>query len=120
MSTNSECEFIQVKGDEWFYVLEHYRCDDEDDDGWYDHGDWRLNATAYGPFASQEKADEHLDEKHPNPGGSSTQALPDGVDELDLSKDPMLERLIVAARESMAAEKAEEVRLSRARFRLGW
>lgn len=87
MSTNSECLFIQVGIDQWFYVLEDY---DAPRNAW----DWREYATAYGPFKSEDEANEHLRDNHANPGGSSTQELPEGVTVLDLSNDATLRRLI--------------------------
>lgn len=90
MSTNSECLFIQIKPDQWFYVLEDYNAPKN---AW----DWREHATAYGPFPTEAAADEHLCDNHANPGGSSTDELPEGITERDLSKDDVLRKLIEAA-----------------------
>lgn len=69
MSTGLECEFYETKG-EWFYLLQDWDCPRQ---CW----DWREHATAYGPFTSEEKADEHLRANHANPGGSCTTQLGD-------------------------------------------
>lgn len=94
MSSNSECLFVQVRSDQWFYVLEDYSAPKNS-------SDWREHATAYGPFPTEDDADEHLRENHSNPGGSSTDVLPDGVTERDLSKDDVLRRLIEDAPRNM-------------------
>jgi hypothetical protein len=91
MSTNSNCLLLQVRTDQWFYVLEHRHAPQN---AW----DWREHASAYGPFSSEEEAIQHLRDNHANPGGSSTSALPDGVTELDLSGDEVLQKLIQDAR----------------------
>jgi hypothetical protein len=91
MSTNSNCEFIQVKTDKWFYVLEDYNAPKN---AW----DWREYAVAYGPFGTEDKAHDHLDNNHANPGGWNVKSLPEGVSELDISKDEILTRLIAEAR----------------------
>ncbi len=90
MSTNSECHFIQVRQDQWFYILEHRNAPKN---SW----DWREHATGYGPFQSEDQADDHLRRYHANPGGSETYSLPAGKTELDLSGDEVLRRLIEEA-----------------------
>lgn len=90
MSTNSECLILQVRKDQWFYVL-------EDRDAPKNAWDWREYARGYGPFPTEEAAQEHLRNCHPNPGGSCTAPLPPGVDELDLAADSVLKRLIEEA-----------------------
>jgi hypothetical protein len=90
MSTNSECLFIQTKPDEWFYVLEHRNAPKN---AW----DWRENASAYGPFTTEDQANEHLRNNHANPGGSTTEPLPDGVFELNLGNDKLLQELLADA-----------------------
>lgn len=94
MSTNSECLFIQVKTDQWFYVLEDYNAPNN---AW----DWREYATAYGPFKTEDEANEHLCDNHANPGGSMTQELPEGVSVFDLSDDATMRRLIDEAPRNM-------------------
>ena len=54
---------------EWFYVLEDWNAPEEAFD-WHDY------ATAYGPFESYEEANQHLIDKHPNPGGHMLDAEP--------------------------------------------
>jgi hypothetical protein len=84
VSTNSECEILRLRDTgEWFYVLEHM---DAPKNSW----DWREYATAYGPFVSEEQAEDHLDRYHANPGGWC-------VDE-DAVPDEVLRRLIDDAR----------------------
>ncbi|MFY2658466.1 hypothetical protein ACOTC5_31170 [Achromobacter xylosoxidans] len=90
MSTNSECQIIQTKPDSWFYIL-------EDRHAPQNACDWREHASAYGPFPSEDEACEHLRRNHANPGGHSTQELPPGVLELDVSDDPVLQRLLAEA-----------------------
>ena len=62
MSTGLECEFIEPQPGRWFYVLEDWS---SPKGAW----DWREYASAYGPFASQESARDHLQRHHANPGG---------------------------------------------------
>lgn len=90
MSTNSECLFVQKSTDEWYYILESPFKDDGD-------YDWLDTAQAYGPFPTEDAADEHLRDNHPNPGGSNSQPLPEGVSEIDLSKDDQIKRLLSEA-----------------------
>ncbi len=90
MSTNSNCEIIEIKTGKWYYILEDYNAPKN---AW----DWRDYATAYGPFRDEAAALEHLDQNHANPGGYSTSRLPMGTPELDLSKDATLARLIESA-----------------------
>lgn len=89
MSTNSNCDFIEVKKGEWFYVLEHRNAPKN---AW----DWHEHATAYGPFSTESEAERHLAENHPNPGGSCSSSLPEGQNEARLSQT--LARLIEEAR----------------------
>ena len=100
MSTNSECEFIQTEPDKWYYVLEmrSYADDDDDEDSSYrDNADWRDNAESRGPFATFEAAEKHLGQNYANPGGFSVSELPEGVEALDLTKDPIMSKLIAEA-----------------------
>lgn len=90
MSTNSNCLILQVKPDQWFYVLEDRNAPKN---AW----DWREYATGYGPFPTEEAAEQHLRDFHPNPGGSCTEYLAPGVTELDLTEDTVLRSLIEAA-----------------------
>ena len=72
MSTNSECEFVKWKK-KWYYTLEDYNAPKN---AW----DWYEYSSTYGPFASQDEADEHLRDNHANPGGASIAELPDDID----------------------------------------
>ncbi len=65
MSTGLECEFVEVKPGAWYYVLEHGSAPMM---AW----DWHEHASAYGPFATFEKAHDQLRRRHANPGGYST------------------------------------------------
>lgn len=85
MSTNSECLFIEYKPGQWFYILEDYHAPKN---AW----DWMEYATAYGPFASFDTADTHLQENHANPGGYSTHGYRE-----DETHSESLERLIKEA-----------------------
>lgn len=90
MSTNSECLFVQTKPNEWFYVLEQRSAPKN---AW----DWREYADAYGPFATEDEASEHLRNNHANPGGSCTEPLPEGVLERNMDDDNVLRDLIAEA-----------------------
>lgn len=90
MSTGCKCSKIEVATDKWYYLLEDRNAPKN---AW----DWRDHATAYGPFPTDEAADQHLSDNHPNPGGSSTIKLPAGEVSLDLEKDPVLKQLIETA-----------------------
>jgi hypothetical protein len=79
MSTNSECAFIERKPGEWFYILEDYHAPKN---AW----DWREYATAYGPFPTEEAAQQHLFDNHANPGGASITPYQDGYVEDDVAK----------------------------------
>ena len=66
MSSGLECAFVKLTTTgEWWYMLENW-------DSPKGASDWREYANAYGPFTSEEEADEHLRANHANPGGSST------------------------------------------------
>lgn len=90
MSTNSECQILEVAKGKWFYILEDRHAPKG---AW----DWREHARGYGPFDSEEKAEGHLRDNHPNPGGHWTEPLPEGVTERDMSDDQVLKDLIAAA-----------------------
>jgi len=82
MSTGLECAFIEVEPGRWYYLLEDW-------DAPKLAFDWREYATAYGPFDSEEKGIEHLDDNHPNPGGWSSRPYQPGFE-----PDEVLARLI--------------------------
>ena len=90
-STNSNCEFIEWKPGQWYYILEDYGAPK---DAW----DWRENSTAYGPFGSEEEAHIHLRENQTNPGGSSTSRYNPGK-----KVDKTLETLITRAKKDKPA-----------------
>lgn len=69
MSTGLECEFLWLQangkpGGEWFYILQDWDCPVG---AW----DWHEYATAFGPFDSEDAANEHLRRNHANPGGAT-------------------------------------------------
>lgn len=68
MSTGLNCTFEEVKKGVWYYVLEQ---DNAPKNAW----NWREYADAYGPFASEELARDHLHRNHANPGGSMTNSF---------------------------------------------
>lgn len=80
MSSGLECCFYEEKPGRWFYVLEH-GCAPKD------ARDWREYATAYGPFATEDAAYDHLRAHHRNPGGSSM------VDSSHFKSDAVLKKL---------------------------
>ena len=87
MSTGLECEFVQWRDDQWFYVLQNWDCPVG---AW----DWREFATAYGPFPTFEQADEHLRLNHANPGGHYTYGHGEGEsEERRLRTEQELERI---------------------------
>jgi hypothetical protein len=63
MSSGLECEFFEPSPGVWYYALQDGSCP-------HDYNDWRDFATAYGPFSSQDEANQHLRDNHCNPGGS--------------------------------------------------
>lgn len=90
MSTNSNCLFVQVETESYYYILEDYNAPKN---SW----DWREFSSSYGPFASYEEANQHLVDNHANPGGSSAKMLPEGVTRLDLTQDSVLAQCIASA-----------------------
>ena len=87
MSTNSNCDVIEVNRGTWYYLL-------EDSNAPKNAWDWREHARAYGPFKGIPETLAHLGENHPNPGGYSVRGLPVGAPDLDLAKSPVLRTLI--------------------------
>jgi hypothetical protein len=84
MSTGAECEVIEVEPGEWYYVL-------EESDAPKNAFDWREYATAYGPFPTEDAAQDHLVDHHPNPGGWSISRHVEGFE-----PDEVLTRLLAA------------------------
>jgi hypothetical protein len=76
MSTGLECHFEEIAPGTWYYLLEN---DDAPKMAW----DWREYATAYGPFPSEDAANDHLARHHPNPGGYSVTQVADRTEPLD-------------------------------------
>jgi hypothetical protein len=70
VSTGLACAFVEFQPQRWYYLLEE---DDAPACSW----DWREHAEAFGPFATQDAAVQHLSDNHPNPGGWSTEPYSD-------------------------------------------
>jgi len=75
MSTNLECLFVKWNENEWYYALQNWDCPAH---CW----DWREYATAYGPFKSEEQANDHLTNNHANPGGACYERNPNKENEV--------------------------------------
>lgn len=71
MSSGLNCELIEAKPGEWYYLL-------EDRDAPKQTADWHEFATGYGPFATDEIAHAHLRAYHANPGGHTRYAYEEG------------------------------------------
>lgn len=93
MSTGLNCQTVQTKPDEWFYILEDYSAPKM---AW----DWREYATAYGPFKTEEEADEHLRRHHANPGGGEIITLE------HYRPEEVTTKLFEEARKAMARESS--------------
>jgi len=61
MSTGLECLYVEAQPGQWYWLLASSR------DGF----DWMEDAQVVGPFASFDKADDHLHDHNANPGGFS-------------------------------------------------
>jgi hypothetical protein len=89
MSTGLGCMLFEYLPDQWYYAYEI---------GTYeDVINWLEEAEAYGPFATQDEAAEHLLANHQNPGGFSTLHYA-----ADRMSDQVLERLVAEAPANMA------------------
>jgi len=82
MSLNRNCELHERKPGEWYYVLENPTALDES-------FDWRMHATAYGSFPSEQVALDQLHTQHGNPGGHTTVPYSE-----DRSEDEILKHLL--------------------------
>ncbi len=87
MSTNSNCELLEITPGQWFYVL-------EDGGAPKNAWDWREYAQAYGPFPTSEEAHKHLRDNHANPGGHYKVPYVDGF---TTDGDEVLQKLITEA-----------------------
>ena len=94
MSTNSECAFIEVEPNKWYYILEDYHAPKNS-------YDWREHAQAYGPFASMDVAEKHLHDNHANPGGYWEQRY---NPEKPYKPDEVMTRLMAEAEKRKAEE----------------
>lgn len=81
MSTNAPCVFIEIRTDQWYYLLG--RPDDASQD-------WRRNAFFHGPFSSDDMAQEHLRQTYPNPGAHQVISLGPGETVYDFESDPVM------------------------------
>ena len=61
MSTGADCLIYEKEPNKWFYNLQRWPYGETPD---YD---------TYGPFKSQEEAENHISDNHANPGGWSVQ-----------------------------------------------
>lgn len=59
MSSGADCVFTEQPNGKWNYQIQQWP-----------YGDWP-DYDVHGPFASFEKARDHLDENYQNPGGYS-------------------------------------------------
>lgn len=59
MSTGADCVFIEREPGVWYYRLQEWP-----------YGEWP-EYEEYGPFTSEDEANEHLHDNHANPGGYS-------------------------------------------------
>lgn len=89
MSTGLECEIVEVRPGEWYYILELGFAPRV---AW----DWREHARAVGPFPSYDAAWEHLADFEANPGGHAILAL-DGPYAVDVDNDETLRHLVDGA-----------------------
>jgi hypothetical protein len=99
MSTGLECTFIQTTPTEWFYLLQDGDCP-------VSCWDWREHATAYGPFPTQDEAEDHLDRNHANPGGWSVHSLVEGATEAKLD-EPVQQAIATARARPRRSERGE-------------
>lgn len=89
MSTNRECEIVQITPDTWYYLLETAQS------ALFDN--WREMALCHGPFPGEVHATEHLRAHQPNPGGHTVLALEPDQASVDLDDDPLLQDAIEEA-----------------------
>jgi hypothetical protein len=68
MSSGLECLIAEVEKGKWYYLLQDWSCPSG---AW----DWEEEASAYGPFGTQEAAHQHLRDNHSNPGGHTVYEL---------------------------------------------
>jgi len=66
MSTGADLRFIEQEPGKWYYA---YQCWPYGENDEYD---------VHGPFATQEKAEDHCDDHYPNAGGSWSQPYEEG------------------------------------------
>lgn len=92
MSTNCECMMVEKTPGEWFYILENYNAP-KNSWNWIDH------AEAYGPFASEDDAAQHLSDNHANPGGWSIMTHD------QFRESESMARVLKDARENLAATR---------------
>lgn len=93
MSTSLECQIIEMRPGQWYYLAEPAMA----------RGltyDWREQSIATGPFASSDAAAEHIARHHADAGEHWVVALPEGVPQRDLSApaNAWLKRVIERAR----------------------
>lgn len=91
MSTTIECHVIEVRNNQWFYLLEHNSTPEAETD-------WRENARAYGPFSSTDHVREHMQHHCPDCKQSVTYSLRRGDGTWE-TPDQVLSRLLDNAEE---------------------
>lgn len=89
MSSGAECEIVERKPGEWWYMLQAPGTA-------FDAWDWREEAIVDGPFASADQAWASLRSHHVNPGGHVEVAYTPGAEAF------VLERLIFAKQHKIA------------------
>jgi hypothetical protein len=90
MSSGLECEFVEPRPGEWFYIPENPACD-------LDAQAWREEEpTCCGPFETFDEAYSDLHENYGNPGGFHKQ--PNAYYPYYANDDAVYERLFAAAR----------------------
>jgi len=99
MSTGLNCNIIEPRPNEWYYVLEDCGAPKN---AW----DWREYATATGPFTSKKTCLDYMLDHESNPGGFST------ISNDEWGSDDLYEKLV---REANAPKPYGQLRI-----RLDW
>lgn len=94
MSTGLNCQIIEPATGKWFYVLENSGASNQP---W----DWREQATATGPFATEKECRSYLSDHEANPGGFSV------IPNADFEMDAVYDSLISSARSPRSAKRQD-------------
>ncbi len=81
MSTGLNCQIVEPFPGSWYYILEDYGGSNQP---W----DWREQASAVGPFATEHDCKQFLGDHEANPGGWSV------ISNSDFEMDAVYERLL--------------------------